>query len=298
VVTRHIAIINESENLSPSDVAKAAAAVQKQVTNDFGPVWDVSATIDVFPALDDMPQGYWPVVVRDDIGINVPGVHLSDGGEKAFALLLFTGGRWTKTLSHEILDLLADPFGKTFLTGPSVRADQGTVEYLVEVCDPCQSDDCGYLANGVLVSDFVLPAFYKGFGPRRYSFAGHLDQPRTVRPFSYMTWRDPLSDQWWQLIDTGTGAKTQAITVDVSLANVHLRGLIDRATDPKIQAAKKKHPGRGKRSTADQKRLQDLMSKYALTTAAQARWWRGQIEKLARRMAARPPEGESPRRAP
>ena len=47
--------------------------------------------------------------------------------------------------------LLIDPFGKSFVTGPSVRPDQATVEYLVEVCDPCQSDDCGYVVNGVLV---------------------------------------------------------------------------------------------------------------------------------------------------
>lgn len=232
MVAQHVAVISESENLSSSDVARATAAVQKQVTNDFGPVWGVTATVDAFPTLDDMPHGCWPVVVRDDIGINVPGVHLSDGGEKAFALVLFTGSRWTMTLSHEVLDLLADPFGKTFLTGPSVRPEQGTVEYLVEVCDPCQADDCGYLVNGILVSDFVIPAFYKGFGPGRYSFAGHLPEPRTVRPFSYMTWRDPLSDQWWQLIDPGDGPESKQIEVDVSLANVHLRGVIDRATDP------------------------------------------------------------------
>ena len=130
MITRHIAVVNQSENLSPSDLAQASAAVQKQVTVDFGPIWDVSATVDAFPNLESMPQGYWPVVVQDDIGINVPGIHLSDGGEKAFALVLFTGTNWTQTLSHEIIDLLLDPFGKTFLTGPSVRPEQSTVEYL------------------------------------------------------------------------------------------------------------------------------------------------------------------------
>jgi hypothetical protein len=291
MVPYHIAVINESENLSAGELARAAAAVQKQVTNDFGPAWGVTATVDAFPDLDSMPHGYWPVVVRDDIGINVPGVHLSDGGEKAFALVLFTGGGWTMGLSHEVLDMLADPFGKTFLTGPSVRPDQGVVEYLVEVCDPCQADDCGYLVNGVPVSDFVTPAFYKGQGPGRYSFAGHLAGPRSVRPFGYLTWKEPLTGEWWQLLDTGGGPRTKRITVDVSLANVHLRGLIDRATEPVIRAARAKRARRGRRRTAEQKRLHDLMRKYAQTTAAQARWWRGQLEQLARRAAGHPGGG-------
>jgi hypothetical protein len=289
VVTRHIAVINESENLSADDLARASAAVQKQVTNDFGPVWGVTATVDAFPSLESMPFGYWPVVVRDDIGINVPGVHLSDGGEKAFALVLFTGSRWAMNLSHEILDMLADPFGNTFLTGPSVRADQGSVEYLVEVGDPCQSEDCGYAVNGVLMSDFVTPAFYKSHGPGRYSFAGHVTEPRTVRPFSYLTWKEPLTSEWWQLIDTGSGPRTKTITIDVSLANVHLRGVIDRATDPVIRSARaKRSAGKARKPTAEQKRLHDLMSKYARTTAAQAAWWRGQLEQLARRVAGYP----------
>jgi hypothetical protein len=275
-------------------VAKAAAAVQKQVTDHFGPAWDVTATVDAFPSLDDMPHGYWPVVIRDDIGINQPGIHLSDGGQKCFALVLFSGSKWTLTLSHEILDMLADPFGVTFQAGPSVKPGQGSVEYLVEVCDPCQSDDCAYPVNGVLVSDFVTKAYYTGYGSGFYSYARNLTQPRTVKPYSYLTWYNPLSRDWWQLIDTGEGPKTQGITVDVSLANIHLRGIIDRATDPKIQAAKKKRgAGKSARVSADQKRVHELMSKYAQTTAAEAEWWREQIEAVARRAAGESAGGES-----
>jgi hypothetical protein len=282
MITRHIAVINQSKNLTPAELAQASAAVQKQVTVDFGPIWEVSATVDAFPDLESMPQGYWPVVVQDDIGINVPGIHLSDGGEKAFALVLFTGSKWTQTLSHEIIDLLLDPFGKTFLTGPSVRPDQATVEYLVEVCDPCQASDCGYAVNGLLMSDFVLPEYYKGFGAGKYSFARHITEPRTVSRFGYVTWRDPITEQWWQLIDTGDGATTQTITVDASLANVHLRGLIDRATDKQLKAAMQKFRNvKAAPISEDHHRVHALMSRYAETTAAQARWWSGQLQKIA-----------------
>src|SRR5579872_3540682 len=132
MIVRHIAVICESENLSAGEVAKAAAAVQKQVVADFGPAWGVAATVAAFPTLDDMPAGYWPVVIRDEIGINAPGAHVTEGGEKVFDLVLFTGSDWTITLSHEVLEMLADPFGKNFLTGPPVREDDAAVDYLLE----------------------------------------------------------------------------------------------------------------------------------------------------------------------
>src|SRR5207249_747036 len=156
VEVRHIAVINQSQQLSRGAVEKAVAAVQKQVTGDFGPVWGVTATVALFSTLAVMPSGSWPVAIRDEIGINEPGAHTSTDGQKPFALVLFTGSTWTITLSHEVLELLVDPFGTTRFTGPSVREGDGDVEYLAEICDPCQSDDCSYLVNGdQRVSDFV-----------------------------------------------------------------------------------------------------------------------------------------------
>src|SRR5688572_1557231 len=122
--SRSIALVSESAHLSANDLTAASAAIQHQVTKDFAPLWGVTATVAPCASLDSLPAGSWPVVVRDDIGINVPGIHLSDGQAKAFALVLFTGSRWTVPLSQEILNMLANPFGEAFRRGPSVRADQ------------------------------------------------------------------------------------------------------------------------------------------------------------------------------
>jgi hypothetical protein len=48
-----------------------AAALQKQVTRDFGPVWQITGTVDAFETLETVPVDYWPVVIRDNI--NEPG---------------------------------------------------------------------------------------------------------------------------------------------------------------------------------------------------------------------------------
>src|SRR6266508_571444 len=67
MLTINLGLVSEVEGHDPSDVARVAAALQKQATRDFGPIWDVSATVDAFPRLEDVPVGYWPMIVETDI---------------------------------------------------------------------------------------------------------------------------------------------------------------------------------------------------------------------------------------
>src|SRR5262249_14357761 len=123
VDVRQIAVISQSKHLDAGAVARAAAAVQQQVSADFGPVWGVSATVAAFPTLQDMPDGFWPVVVRDILATGDLGAHLTEAGDKPFALVAFSGSRWTITLSHEILEMLADHLGTDWILGPSPRQE-------------------------------------------------------------------------------------------------------------------------------------------------------------------------------
>ena len=60
----HVALVSESRNIDPTDVPPVAAALQKQATRDFGPIWRVHATVDAFSSLDDVPLDYWPIMRR------------------------------------------------------------------------------------------------------------------------------------------------------------------------------------------------------------------------------------------
>ena len=286
IVTRRVAIINESDNLTAGDLARASAALQIQVTDQFGPRWHIIATVDCFPTLQDLPQGYWPVVVRDFIGGPSSGVHVSETGDKPFALVVFSGAHWTITLSHEVLELLADPFGTTFLTGPSLRTEQTTVEYLAEICDPCQADKSAYDINGVLVTDFVTPDFYAGFGAGKYSFGGQVTAPRTVLPGGYITWHEAAPDAWWQQLFDGSAPRFQQIDLSELRPDIHLRGLIDQKTESVMARA-------GKRSGIDAKRLGALRKRSALVRQAQAQWWQRQIERVLK-PTAQGPVGHGP----
>src|SRR5437867_3285138 len=158
---RHVALVpdrNIGNQLRMSDLTKAAAALQKQAIRDFGPAWQVTATVDAFAALEDVPLGYWPILIgqEDQKG---GGVHL-DEDNQPFALVDFTPD-WTVTVSHECLEMLADPFGNRLVAGDSPDpARRGRVLFLVEVCDPCEVPTLGYTVNGVRVSDFYLPHYF------------------------------------------------------------------------------------------------------------------------------------------
>jgi hypothetical protein len=57
------------------------------------------------------------------------------------------GYGWTQIASHEMLEMLTDPWGDHRIAGR-----------LAEVCDPVEH--VGYDLDGITVSDFVLPAWF------------------------------------------------------------------------------------------------------------------------------------------
>ena len=196
---RQIAIVPDgSVDVSGSELSRVGAALQKQVARDFAPIWRRRASVDAFPSLEDVPLGYWPVVIVRDVR-NAAGVHLDNNGQP-FALVEF-GPDWSLTASHETLEMLADPFGSRLVAGQSPKRGQGRVEFLVEVCDPCEAGEYAYSVNGLLVSDFYTPHFLDpvSAGAVRYSFTGAITAPRRVLPGGYLSWLEPVSGEWWQL---------------------------------------------------------------------------------------------------
>jgi hypothetical protein len=201
MLSYNLALVSEVEGHDPADVARVAAALQRQATRDFGPIWQVRATVDAFPRLEDVPVGYWPMLVRDDIGFEgAAGIHLDDHGQP-FALITF-GDSWSLTASHEMLEMLADPFGNRLIPGQSIKPDQGRVEFMVEVCDPPEAAENAYTVNDVLVSDFYTPSFFDPTPAAgvRYDFTGKLGGPREILRGGYISWHDPVSDHWWQQV--------------------------------------------------------------------------------------------------
>src|SRR5262245_17515368 len=105
MLVNQTALVSETQAVTSGEVMRVAAALQKQATRDFGPIWGVQATVDPFERLDDVPLGYWPMIIRDDIGVDgAAGIHLDKDGQP-FALIQFNRS-WSLTASHELLEML------------------------------------------------------------------------------------------------------------------------------------------------------------------------------------------------
>jgi len=132
MLTRNVALVADTNQISPTDLTTVAAALQKQATRDFGPIWGIEANVSGFAKLEDLPSDYWPVIVQDDIGDpSAAGYHQDENGQP-FALVQY-GSEWSLTASHETLEMLGDPFGNRLVAGKSPKSSQGRVNFLVEV---------------------------------------------------------------------------------------------------------------------------------------------------------------------
>ena len=248
-LVNHIAIVSESKAITFDDVSTVAAAVSKQVTRDFGPAWGVQATVQAFASLESVPPDYWQVVLVDND--NAPGAlgYHTDAHGQPLAVVEVVGN-WPITVSHEVIELLADPGASRIVSGPPpkqigyVRTADGLppisamplVDYLVEVCDPCESEQFSYRIDGVPVSDFVLPSFYGGGYAVHTDFSSRFHDKLVVGFGGYISFRDPATNKWYQIFADGPTVTGQQIP-DVSGA-MSLREQMDQAARVKRGLAK------------------------------------------------------------
>lgn len=199
MIMRNVAVVSESERISFSELTRVSAALQKQAMRDLGPVWDIQATVDAFAELDDVPVGTWPIIIEEDIDVpGAAGVHEDSDGQP-FSLVT-AGPGWSLTASHELVEMLVDPFGRRLTEGQSNKPGQGRVQFLVEPCDPSEAVGFGYVINGVQVSDFYTPKYFSTVfnSADQYSHTGAIKRPRQVLKGGYLSWHDPVTDHWFQ----------------------------------------------------------------------------------------------------
>jgi hypothetical protein len=206
MLLRQVALISKSKKVTGPELARVSAALQRQVSRDLAPIWNCHATVDAFASEADVPPGYWKISVMDQIPAKgAAGFHLDEQGQP-YADVEWSP-TWSLTASHECLEMLVDPFGHQVATGPSPKRDQARVNFLVEVCDPCESASHAYTINTgtkmeVLVSDFYTPEYFSPAPSTgiRYSFTGSITSPRQVLDGGYLSWFNPEDGHIWQLL--------------------------------------------------------------------------------------------------
>jgi hypothetical protein len=186
MVPVYVALTTLTDRLRAEELGAVAAALQTQVMRDFAPEWGVGAAVAAV-SFEAIPAGYIPLIVQDTLeaeGVN--GFHRTRGDETPYIVVPY-GPNWSLAASHELLRMLANPTGSARRAGPSCMTGQGTVEYLIDICAPCQDVSAAYAIDGVPVSDFCTRAFFGTHGPT-CSFTGAVRAPFEPAANGVVTW--------------------------------------------------------------------------------------------------------------
>ena len=188
-----LAIANRSQRVTDGDLKSIVNALALQLQRDVAPLLRV-----LVPSLDFVGSGAIPAgtpsLVVFDTADQADALGYHDVGPdglpygKAFAGPVLDNGGTVKsgadsvsvTLSHELLEMLADP-------SANLWADAGDGSaYAYELCDPVEGD--AYAVRGVSVSSFVLGAWFDPQAPRtaKFDFLDKLPGPFTMTPGGYV----------------------------------------------------------------------------------------------------------------
>ena len=174
-----ISVINHTEGLiSDAEVQQALRAINRQIAEDFAPYWGMSATLKLeghaglaipsTPHLDgqslvDMRGEaviylWHPIDTRGALGYHSRNFLGIPYGFVFPQVSRSLHESWTISLSHETLEMIADPDVNLLVMGPHPANPDLTVFHWYEMCDAVQAE--AYHIDGVPVSNFVLPLYY------------------------------------------------------------------------------------------------------------------------------------------
>ncbi|HKD09012.1 MAG TPA: hypothetical protein VKB79_24120 [Bryobacteraceae bacterium] len=273
---QNVALVSQTNAVPFSEISTVAAALAKQASRDFGPIWGVNSTVQAFDALEKVPVDYWPVIILDHLDDpTAGGYHQTKDGEP-FSVVL--ASEFPLAASHETLEMLADPFGNRKIAGsppvgaPAPVSGFDRVTYLVEVCDPCEADQFAYEVNGVKVSDFITPHYYDPTVAAgvRYSFSGAIKKPHEVLEGGYVSFGNPVNGHWYQIV-VESGVENLR---DLGALNLSGRSVREAIDDLDRKARNKQ----GKKKPAT--RAMAAAAGYEASSKGRAKAYREAIEKL------------------
>jgi hypothetical protein len=238
-----VGLVDMTGEIDAALVHSAALALNLQVTRDLPQFWPVTATVTYLPDPKKLPAGVWPVQLVKSLPPGEGGFH-SDKHKQPYSKVIASKSdpSWTVDASHEILEMLVDPYGNRMqssvaieVVGGKIQDGTGQYGYLVEACDPCEDNSYAYTINGVAVSDFITPHFYDPLVTpgTRYSFTGAIKGPRQILPGGYISWVNIEIDEWQQLMYVDPTKPPTIQNIGTADQNKSLREWIDGLPKPK-----------------------------------------------------------------
>lgn len=170
-----ISVVNHSNGmLDDAELQKSIRAINRQIEEDFAPYWGMSATMRLEGRSVDEPDKIKLPDMRGDAVLYIwdqsdldgaIGYHFSNNRGIPYGFVFLDVARrlgdqnGTVTLSHEALELIADPECNLLVLGPHPAEDRDVFHWF-EMCDAVQAET--YEIDGIRVSNFVLPLYFTG----------------------------------------------------------------------------------------------------------------------------------------
>ena len=207
-----ISVINLTKGaIADAALLRAIRAVNRQLREDFEPYWGFGAELRLegktgkgkqarFDQADMRGDAVLYVRAQARV-VDAEGFHETNfaGIPYGFVFLELSNAleeEWTVTLSHEALELVADPEANLLVQGPHPADARRQVFHWFEMCDAVQSET--YELDGVRLSNFVLPLYFTANAEHggRNDFLGTKFHGKTllsfgVNPGGYIGFYDP-----------------------------------------------------------------------------------------------------------
>ncbi len=165
-------VINFTSDISDREVERAVRAVNRQIAEDFFPVWRHAriAKVDnattrhgdsgADPGREHDKDSVIYLVDERSI-VNALQYRWTSAANIPMRFVYADFGAWSVPLSHEILELTLNPSADAFVQGPDprgvMRSDVG-LWHAQEVCDAVERTT--YSIDGIEVSNFVTPRYF------------------------------------------------------------------------------------------------------------------------------------------
>jgi len=213
-----ICVVNESKLVSDEEVDLMCRAVEMQMMSHVFPAWDIKSGTIELTAKSKVPADAWLVNLLDDptaagalgyhaddsdrvCGYIFAGPVLENGGVVLFDKKNPQNMSVSSVLSHEVLEMVLDPYATTWVTGPAIMTDDGETytDFALELCDAVQGGPYSLVVDGyhVSLSDFILPAWtnpqaVEKDGP--FNYLSTLTAPFTMGVGGYMILKNGHSE--------------------------------------------------------------------------------------------------------
>src|ERR1700722_15857919 len=124
-----VGLIDKTSKINPALMRSAVAALNIQVTRDLPQFWNVQATVMSLPDGNDIPAGVWPVFLVKQLPPGEGGFHL-DRHNQPYAKVIASpdSDEWTIDASHEIIEMLVDPYGNRLQNSTSIQIVKGKIQ--------------------------------------------------------------------------------------------------------------------------------------------------------------------------